>query len=121
MARRSNVLAFVAAHTLPDAVAAAADLLATTAPQGDASHAEVVEWAFWNNGVTPRIAAFLADRDDTACATAKQWARLCVVLHTTWWRGLESRLRHQVAVDLVGPCAYNAYIDWAVENVLKAA
>lgn len=79
------------------------------------SHVEFLDWA-QANGMDPKIHAFLAQRDDGAGASPRQWMQLSEVGTSPWHPGLPEDVRRAITRSIIGEDAFRAYVTWVVEE-----
>lgn len=94
------------------------DLVLTPVPVAPgviASHAEFVDWAR-RNALDGRIVDFLADREDGAGATPREWMHMSEALKNADYQALRPDQKRQIAVLTIGQKAFDAYTAWAAER-----
>lgn len=91
------------------------ELANVTIPSVTGSHAEFVDWER-SQGMYPRMVAFLAQREDGAGATPRQWTQLDQVRRRDDFKALPDDQRRAVSRGIVGDEAFDAYVGWLITD-----
>lgn len=120
--RSLRLQALIAEHTPPVTVTALADALVASMPADVLQDAgRVTAWLAEHGVSTVRDDGVVGTRLREFGVTTARWARFLVVRRSGWFAEIGRQARNRATVDLIGPLAFNSYVDQQFERLLKAA